>query len=59
VKAARPIWSPFFKNLTRESLTEARQLGLLVSAWTPTLLKTEEADRNEVGCDHYQPADDC
>ena len=36
VKAAGGrIWSPFFKNLTPESLTEARQLGLLVSAWTP------------------------
>jgi len=36
VKAAGGrIWSPFFKNLTLESLTEARQLGLLVSVWTP------------------------
>jgi glycerophosphoryl diester phosphodiesterase len=36
VKAAGGrIWSPFFKNLTPESLAEARQLGLLVSVWTP------------------------
>jgi glycerophosphoryl diester phosphodiesterase len=36
VKAAGGrIWSPFFKNLTAESLAEARQLGLLVSVWTP------------------------
>jgi glycerophosphoryl diester phosphodiesterase len=28
-------WSPFFKNLTPEMLAEARQLGLLVSVWTP------------------------
>jgi glycerophosphoryl diester phosphodiesterase len=36
VKAAGgSIWSPFFKNLTTESLAEARKLGLLVSVWTP------------------------
>jgi glycerophosphoryl diester phosphodiesterase len=36
VKAAGGrIWSPFFKNLTPESLAEARQLGLRVSVWTP------------------------
>jgi glycerophosphoryl diester phosphodiesterase len=36
VKAAGGrIWSPHFRNLSRESLAEARQLGLLVSAWTP------------------------
>ena len=36
VKAAGGrIWSPFFKNLTPEALAEARQLGLLVSVWTP------------------------
>jgi glycerophosphoryl diester phosphodiesterase len=36
VKAAGGrIWSPFFKNLTPEMLAEARQLGLLVSVWTP------------------------
>jgi glycerophosphoryl diester phosphodiesterase len=36
VKAAGGrIWSPFFKNLTPETLAEARQLGLLVSVWTP------------------------
>ena len=36
VKAAGGrIWSPFFKNLTPESLAEARQLGLKVSVWTP------------------------
>jgi glycerophosphoryl diester phosphodiesterase len=36
VKAAGGrIWSPYFKNLTPESLAEARQLGLLVSVWTP------------------------
>jgi len=29
------IWSPYFKNLTPERLAEARQLGLLVSVWTP------------------------
>lgn len=29
------VWSPHFRNLTRESLAEARQLGLLVSVWTP------------------------
>jgi glycerophosphoryl diester phosphodiesterase len=36
VKAAGGrIWSPFFKNLTPESLAEARRMGLLVSVWTP------------------------
>lgn len=36
VKAAGGrIWSPFFKNLTPEALADARQLGLLVSVWTP------------------------
>jgi glycerophosphoryl diester phosphodiesterase len=36
VKAAGGrVWSPFFKNLTPESLAEAHQLGLLVSVWTP------------------------
>jgi glycerophosphoryl diester phosphodiesterase len=36
VKAAGGrIWSPFFKNLTPETLAEARSLGLLVSVWTP------------------------
>jgi glycerophosphoryl diester phosphodiesterase len=36
VKAAGGrIWSPYFRNLTPESLAEARQLGLLVSVWTP------------------------
>ena len=36
VKAAGGrIWSPYFKNLTPEALAEARQLGLLVSVWTP------------------------
>lgn len=36
VKAAGGrIWSPFIKNLTPESLAEARQLGLTVSVWTP------------------------
>ncbi len=36
VKAAGGrVWSPFYKNLTPETLAEARQLGLLVSAWTP------------------------
>jgi len=35
VKAAGGrIWSPFYKNLTPETLAEARQLGLLVSVWT-------------------------
>jgi glycerophosphoryl diester phosphodiesterase len=29
------IWAPFFKNLTQESLEEARRLGLGVSVWTP------------------------
>jgi glycerophosphoryl diester phosphodiesterase len=36
VKAAGGrIWSPFFRNLTTESLEEARRLGLEVSVWTP------------------------
>ena len=36
VKAAGGrVWSPFYKNLTPETLAEARQLGLLVSVWTP------------------------
>jgi glycerophosphoryl diester phosphodiesterase len=36
VKAAGGrVWSPYFKNLTPETLAEARQLGLLVSVWTP------------------------
>ena len=36
VKAAGgQVWSPYFKNLTSESLAEARQLGLKVSVWTP------------------------
>jgi glycerophosphoryl diester phosphodiesterase len=36
VKAAGgSIWSPFFRNLTSDSLAEARQLGLKVSVWTP------------------------
>ena len=36
VKAAGGrVWSPYFKNLTPESLAEARQLGLMVSVWTP------------------------
>jgi len=36
VKAAGGrVWSPFFKNLTQESLEEARRLGLGVSVWTP------------------------
>lgn len=36
VKAAGGrIWSPYFKNLTPETLAEARGLGLLVSVWTP------------------------
>ena len=35
VKAAGGrVWSPFHKNLTAESLAEARQLGLMVSVWT-------------------------
>jgi glycerophosphoryl diester phosphodiesterase len=35
VKAAGGrVWSPFYKNLTAESLKEARQLGLMVSVWT-------------------------
>jgi glycerophosphoryl diester phosphodiesterase len=36
VKAAGGrVWSPFYKNLTPETLAEARQLGMLVSVWTP------------------------
>lgn len=36
VKAAGGrVWSPFFRNLTSESLVEAHQLGLKVSVWTP------------------------
>jgi glycerophosphoryl diester phosphodiesterase len=36
VKAAGGrVWSPFFKNLTPESLAESWQLGLLVCVWTP------------------------
>jgi len=36
VKAAGGrVWSPFYKNLTPETLAEARQLGLQVSVWTP------------------------
>jgi glycerophosphoryl diester phosphodiesterase len=36
VKAAGGrVWSPYFKNLTPESLAEARKLELLVSVWTP------------------------
>jgi glycerophosphoryl diester phosphodiesterase len=36
VKAAGGrVWSPFFKNLTQESLEEARRLGLGVAVWTP------------------------
>jgi glycerophosphoryl diester phosphodiesterase len=36
VKAAGGrVWSPFFRNLTQESLEEARRLGLGVSVWTP------------------------
>ena len=36
VKAAGGrIWSPFFKNLSQESLEEARRLGVGVSVWTP------------------------
>ena len=35
VKAAGGrVWSPFYRNLTAESLAEARRLGLLVSVWT-------------------------
>lgn len=35
VKAAGGrVWSPFYRNLTPESLAEARQLGLMVSPWT-------------------------
>ena len=36
VKAAGGrVWSPHFRNLTPETLAEARQLGLRVSVWTP------------------------
>jgi len=36
VKAAGGrVWSPFFKNLSQESLEEARRLGVEVSVWTP------------------------
>jgi len=36
VKAAGGrIWSPYYRNLTPELREEARQLGLLVSVWTP------------------------
>lgn len=36
VKAAGGrVWSPYFKNLTPETLADARQLGLNVSVWTP------------------------
>jgi len=36
VKAAGGrVWSPYIKNLTPESLAEARKLGLKVSVWTP------------------------
>jgi len=36
VKAAGGrTWAPHFKNLTPETLAEARQLGLQVSVWTP------------------------
>jgi glycerophosphoryl diester phosphodiesterase len=36
VKAAGGrTWAPHFKNLTPESLAEARRLGLRVSVWTP------------------------
>jgi len=36
VKAAGGrVWSPFFKNLTQQSLEEARRLGVGVSVWTP------------------------
>lgn len=36
VKAAGGrVWAPYFKNLTPESLAEARQLRLKVSVWTP------------------------
>lgn len=35
VKAAGGrIWSPYYRNLSNESLVEARQLGLMVSIWT-------------------------
>jgi glycerophosphoryl diester phosphodiesterase len=38
VKAAGGrVWSPFFRNLTAESLAEAHRLGLRVSVWTPDL----------------------
>jgi glycerophosphoryl diester phosphodiesterase len=36
VKAAGGrVWSPFFRNLSAESLEEAHGLGLVVSVWTP------------------------
>ncbi|MFO7706903.1 MAG: glycerophosphodiester phosphodiesterase family protein [Desulfobacterales bacterium] len=36
VKAAGGrVWSPHYRNLTPQTLAEARQLGLLVSVWTP------------------------
>jgi glycerophosphoryl diester phosphodiesterase len=36
VKAAGGrVWSPFYRNVTAESLEEARRLGLVVSVWTP------------------------
>ncbi|MCU0592630.1 MAG: hypothetical protein MUC57_14305 [Desulfobacterales bacterium] len=36
VKAAGGrVWSPYFKNLTPETLADARSLGLLISVWTP------------------------
>ena len=35
VKAAKcDIWSPFWRNLTRERVGEARELGLVVIPWT-------------------------
>jgi glycerophosphoryl diester phosphodiesterase len=37
VKAAGgSIWAPHFRNLSSESLAEARRLGLQVFVWTPT-----------------------
>jgi len=33
-EAGGPTWAPYFKNLTPESLAEARRLGLRVSVWT-------------------------
>jgi glycerophosphoryl diester phosphodiesterase len=36
VKAAGGrVWSPFYRNVSAESLEEARRLGLVVSVWTP------------------------